>query len=178
MEFMRVLPCQSPITWTSGSRTRSIRLLGSLGCAAPWQAALAGNSPALPYGVQGRFQAVRGSRFVRGGMVASPKRLPDRSQHGAGLHRLPGRPGCVDAGYATGVLLENGEDRCPGGCFECQSAPYFPGLVGPEQPEVRFVQEVRHIRYRGSLALLIWPWMPCRTSGRLHSASAGQEVPC
>jgi phytoene dehydrogenase-like protein len=161
MEFMRILPM--PVAdfldeWFENPVYKGV--LGSLAVRGTMAGPRSpGTSLLFLFGVQGAaVKQSRGSRFVRGGMLQLAQALAAAAvEHGAEI-----RTGCrvaqvcIKDGRATGVLLENGEEIGARVVVSNASPRHtFLDLVGPEQLEVRFVREVKQIRYRGSLARLV-----------------------
>jgi phytoene dehydrogenase-like protein len=97
----------------------------------------------------------RASRFVEGGMGCLAQALASAVREAGGEIRLaaPVRQIVLENGMSVGVLLADGE-MVHAPCVLSSVSPRatFFDLVGASNLEVRFVREVRNIRYRGSMA--------------------------
>jgi phytoene dehydrogenase-like protein len=158
MEFMRILPM--PAAEYLDEWFESPALKGALASAAV-AGSLQGprsSGTALMLLYQAMGAAVgepRASRFVRGGMGKLAEAL-------ASAGRERGAEICTDVGVsnilleedrAVGVLLENGEHVKARAVISNASPRHtFFDLVGAHHLEVRFVRDLKNIRYRGSTA--------------------------
>ena len=97
----------------------------------------------------------RASRFVEGGMGCLPQALASAARQAGVEIRLaaPVHQIILDNGEVTGVMLSDGETVHAARILSSTSprATFF-DLVGAPNLEVRFIREVRNIRYNGSLA--------------------------
>lgn len=158
MDFMRVLPM--PVTdmldeWFETSVLKAaLGITGVAGCMQGPRSA--GTTFTFLYHALGAGNAgFRASRFVRGGMGRLSEALAKAAQlHGAEICTGVGAARIQVAGNrATGVILENG-DQIAAHKVVSSADPRrtFFDLVGPDYLEVRFVREVKNIKFRGSTA--------------------------
>lgn len=161
MEFLRALPM--PVTQFLDGWFESPALKGAIGCSGVAGSLLgprsAGTTLQLLYQAAGGQEGeVRSTRFVRGGMGRLTEAL-------AGAARRHGAEICLgeevrrvllEGDRAVGVELRNGE-RIPARVVLSSASPrhtFFELLGAPGLP-VRFVRELKNVRYRGSTARVI-----------------------
>lgn len=158
MAFMRVLPMPIAEFLDEWFETPILKAaLGITGVAGSMQGPRsAGTTFTFLYQALGAGEAgFRASRFVRGGMGKLSEALAKAAQmHGAeictgvGAARLQ-----VEGDRATGLTLGDGE-QISAQKVVCSADPQrtFFDLVEPAKLEVRFVREVKNIKFRGSTA--------------------------
>jgi phytoene dehydrogenase-like protein len=101
---------------------------------------------------------LRAGRFVRGGMGSLAEALAAAArEHGAEICTGLGASGIlVEDGAASGVILDTGESVLARAVLSNASPKHtFFDLVGAPHLEVRFVRELKHVKYRGCLARVI-----------------------
>lgn len=158
MAFMRVLPM--PVTdfldeWFETPVLKAaLGMTGVAGCMQGPRAA--GTTFMFLYHALGAGEAgFRASRFVRGGIGKLSEALAQAARlHGAEICTGAGVKGIHWQGKrAAGVILEDGE-RIFSQMVISSADPRttFFDLVGPSNLEVRFVREVKNIKFRGSTA--------------------------
>lgn len=103
------------------------------------------------------YQAVNASSFVQGGMgMLSEALAATARQYGAEVRcGVTVSKILLEDGRAAGVILEQGEQIKAGVVLSSANPRHtFFDLVGPDHLEVRFVREVKNIRFNGCLARL------------------------
>ncbi len=161
MELLRTLPL--PASDLLDEWFQSPQLKGALAASGIKGALLGPKAPGtaflLLYHAQGAGKGgFRASRFVQGGVGALSAALASTArQYGAeiitglGVNQIR-----VQDGRATGVILEDGQEvGAPLVLSSADPRTTFFDLVGAPNLEVRFVREVKNIRFRGSVARVI-----------------------
>lgn len=158
MAFMRILPMPVAEFLDEWFETPILKAaLGMTGVAGSMQGPRsAGTTFTFLYHALGAGTAgFRASRFVRGGTGKLSEALAEVAQlHGAEICTGVGAVRIQVAGNrATGVILENGEQIAAQKVVSSvDPRRTFFDLVGPANLEVRFVREVKNIKFRGSTA--------------------------
>jgi phytoene dehydrogenase-like protein len=158
MDFLRILPM--PVAEYLDEWFESPALIGALGSAGVIGSLQgprsSGTALMMLYQAMGAAEGMpRASRFVRGGMgrlsgavAAAGRERGAEICTGVGVSKI-----LLERNAAWGVQLEDGE-RIKGRAVISSASPrhtYF-DLVGAPNLEVRFVRELKNIRYRGSTA--------------------------
>jgi phytoene dehydrogenase-like protein len=160
MNFMRVLPM--PAADFLDEWFESPLLKAALGTSAVMGSMqgprASGTALMLLYQALGAGEAgIRASKFVRGGMGSLSEALA-RSARQHGVEICTGQSVSrivLDGNRATGVVLESGEIIAAQAVISSTDPRHtFFDLVGPSHLAVRFVREVKNIRFRGSTARL------------------------
>lgn len=158
MEFLRVLPM--PVAEYLDEWFESPALKGALGSAGVTGSLQgprsSGTALILLYQAMGAgLGEPRSSRFVRGGMGQLSQALAAAGrEHGVEICTgVRVAKVLLEGASARGVLLESGE-RITGRAVISNASPRhtFFDLVGAHHLEVRFVRELKNVRYRGSTA--------------------------
>jgi phytoene dehydrogenase-like protein len=158
MEFMRVLPM--PVAEYLDEWFDTPALKGALGSTGVTGSLLgprgSGSALMLLYQAMGAANGEpRASRFIRGGMGRLPDALASAARArgaeictGLGVSRI-----LLEGGTAIGVQLESGEKVLGKAVISGANPRHtFFELVGAPHLEIRFVRDVKNIRFRGSLA--------------------------
>jgi len=160
LEMVRILPM--PVADFLDEWFESKILKAALGMAGVFGNTLGPKSPGTAFmllyqSLNAGEAGFRASRFVQGGMGCLAQALVDAARsYGAEIYTGRGvKQLLLEDGETKGVLLEDGE-RIEARTVISSANPRttFFELVGAPHLEVRFVREVRNIRYRGSLARL------------------------
>ena len=157
MDFMRVLPMPAAEyldEWFENPALKGI--LGSAGVTGSLQGPRSsGTALMLLYQAMGAAGEPRASRFVRGGMGRLSEALAEAARErgaeicaGVGVSRV-----LLDGESASGVLLDTGERVLARAVISNANPRHtFFDLVGAQHLEVRFVREVKNVKYRGCTA--------------------------
>ena len=161
MEFIRVLPM--PLTDYLDEWFESSWLKGVLGSQSLLGSFQGPRSPGTMYnflhtamGAQGG--QARSCQYVRGGMGRLAEALANAARErgaeirlGSGVEKI-----VIESGQASGVILASGEILRARAVISSAPPQYsFFDLVGTENLEVRFIRELKNIRYQGCTARII-----------------------